>query len=184
MLNFWDIFHFPEKVQCDRVVTPSYRYVQEHQRACFWGSEMKQKGFAKGYVSFSHKLRLQCFSVGKYVFFFIENFSMYLFISKFKGFLLLSQPEKTANILRHRHWFPCEMTPEEPAQKFHTDDVLLSIEGNFQPIRSTTQIRILTRHQYRISAMVSQSHFAENQQLCCKMSDVFPSDTLVCIRLN
>ena len=32
-------------------------------------------------------------------------------------------------------------------------------EANFQPIRSTTQIRGMTRHQYGISALVSQTSF-------------------------
>ena len=31
------------------------------------------------------------------------------------------QPEKTANIWRRHHWFPCKMTSEKWAQKFHTD---------------------------------------------------------------
>ena len=32
------------------------------------------------------------------------------------------QPEETAGTLRPHHWFPCEMTSEKRAQKFHTDD--------------------------------------------------------------
>ena len=32
-------------------------------------------------------------------------------------------------------------------------------EANFQPIRNTTQIRGMTRHQYGISALVSQTSF-------------------------
>ena len=32
-------------------------------------------------------------------------------------------------------------------------------EANFQPIRSTTQIWVVTRHQYGISALVSQTSF-------------------------
>ena len=34
-------------------------------------------------------------------------------------------------------------------------------EANFQPIRSTTQIWVVTRHQYGISALVSQTSFRE-----------------------
>ena len=51
-------------------------------------------------------------------------------------------------------------------QKFHTDDgiwVVLLIDraiGNLiQPIRSTTQIWVVTRHQYGICAVVSQTPF-------------------------
>ena len=54
-----------------------------------------------------------------------------------------------------------------PAQKFHTDDVSLPwsewyfwlVKILFQPIRSTTQIRVVTRHQYGISALVPQTSF-------------------------
>ena len=35
-------------------------------------------------------------------------------------------PEETADISRRHHWFPREMTSEERAQKFYTDDVSLS----------------------------------------------------------
>ena len=118
------------------------------------------------------------------LFFFIEELELNIFVSKFKGFLHLSQPEETADILLHHRWFRYEVTPEEAAQKFHTDDMSLAIEANFQSIRSTTEIRILACHQYRISALVSQSHFEGNQQLCREMSDDFPGDTLVCIYLN
>ena len=51
-------------------------------------------------------------------------------------------------------------------QKFHTDDgiwVVLLIDRAMgkliQPIRSTTQIWVVTRHQYGISALVSQTSF-------------------------
>ena len=58
------------------------------------------------------------------------------------------------------------MTSEKRAQEFHTDDVSLPrsgqcfwlVEVNFvPPIRSTTQMWILTGHQYGISALVSQT---------------------------
>ena len=60
-----------------------------------------------------------------------------------------------------------QMTSEKPAQKFHTDDASLPrsrkrfwLAKNFlQPIRSTTQIWVVTRHQYGISALVSQTSF-------------------------
>ena len=64
--------------------------------------------------------------------------------------------------------FPREMTPEEQAQKFHTQFDNPSVgrseycfwsvdESNFQPIRSTTQIWVVTRHQYGISARFPQA---------------------------
>ena len=37
--------------------------------------------------------------------------------------------EKTADISRRHYWFPCEMTSEKRAQKFHTDDVTLPRSG-------------------------------------------------------
>ena len=61
---------------------------------------------------------------------------------------------------------PREMTSEKQAQKFHTVDASLPrsgscfwlVEGNFQPIRSTTvMILKVTRHQYGIFAQVSRS---------------------------
>ena len=54
------------------------------------------------------------------------------------------------------------MTSEERAPKFHTDatcDSLVIAENLLHPIRSTTQIRIVTRHQYRTSALVPQTSF-------------------------
>ena len=36
-----------------------------------------------------------------------------------------SYPEKTGDIPRRQHWFPREITSEERAQKFHTDDASL-----------------------------------------------------------
>ena len=38
----------------------------------------------------------------------------------------LHQPEKTADISRRHHWSPREMTSEKRAQKFHTDDAILT----------------------------------------------------------
>ena len=61
------------------------------------------------------------------------------------------------------------MTSEKRAQKFHTDDASLPRSGysasNWlnqishaaRPIIGTTQIRVATRHQYGISALVSQT---------------------------
>ena len=62
-------------------------------------------------------------------------------------------------------WFPCQMTSEKPAQKFHmmtchypdlgsASDWSCHVGILFQPIRSTTQIWVVMRHQYGISAFV------------------------------
>ena len=54
------------------------------------------------------------------------------------------------------------MKSEERAPKFHTDatrDSLVISESLLYPIRSTTQIWIVTRHQYRTSALVPQTSF-------------------------
>ena len=61
------------------------------------------------------------------------------------------------------------MTCEKRAQKFHTDDASSDLgsasdwssrmRNLIQPIRSTTQIWVVTRHQYGISALVSQTSF-------------------------
>ena len=68
------------------------------------------------------------------------------------------KPEETAHISRRHHWIPREMASEKGADKF----CLLSrsgwcfwlYEANFQPIRGTTQIWVVMRHQYGISALV------------------------------
>ena len=75
----------------------------------------------------------------------------------------------------HR-WFLREMTCEEQTQKFHTDDVLLPrsewcfslIKGNFHPIRSTTRIWVVIRHQHGISAPVSQTLFRGKPEVVSK----------------
>ena len=62
------------------------------------------------------------------------------------------------------------MTSEEGAQTFQTDDVHYPDLGRapdwpcrvgnlLQPIRSTTQISVVKRHQYGIFALVSQTSF-------------------------
>ena len=38
-------------------------------------------------------------------------------------------PEKTADIWRHYHWFPCQVTSEKRAQKFRTNDTSLPRSG-------------------------------------------------------
>ena len=66
------------------------------------------------------------------------------------------------------------MASEQRLQKFHTNDVyypdlgsapdwLKPISLATRPIRSTTQIRVVTRNQYGISANVAQTSFGGNQ---------------------
>ena len=77
------------------------------------------------------EVTIKLFFKVRFVFFFIEELELNLFISKFKGFYTSEKPKKTANIFWHHHWFPCEVMSEEPAQEFHSDDVSLSIDANF-----------------------------------------------------
>ena len=42
---------------------------------------------------------------------------------------ITSWPEKSADLSRPHHWFPREMTSENPAQKFHSDDASLPRSG-------------------------------------------------------
>ena len=46
------------------------------------------------------------------------------------------------------------MTPDEGPQKFHTDDVSISEQGS-----ASTYVWVVTRLQYGISALVSQTSF-------------------------
>ena len=52
------------------------------------------------------------------------------FSLKKKIFVLLFISEKTADISRRHHSFPCEMTSEQRAQKFYTDVVHCPELGN------------------------------------------------------
>ena len=56
-------------------------------------------------------------------------FSLTVYLGFFKSLLNLSAPEKTADTWRGHHWFPREMTSEEWAQKFHSDDASLPRSG-------------------------------------------------------
>ena len=79
---------------------------------------------------------------------------------------LLASPEKTTDIWRRYHWFPRQMTSEKQAHKFlpmkrHYPDLggvsdwLNQIFHPARAIRSTTQIWVVTRHQYRIFAFTT-----------------------------
>ena len=79
-------------------------------------------------------------------------------------------PEQTADIWRRYHWFPAKWRVRNERRNSilmtrHCSD-LGSVSnwsrrvGNLiQPIRSTTQIWVVTRHQYGISALLSQTSF-------------------------
>ena len=85
---------------------------------------------------------------------------------------LVLQSEKKADISRRHHsfCFSLKIPSKKQAQKFHTGDVSLARSGKCfllvepnslarRPIRSTTEILVVTRHQYGISALVPQSSF-------------------------
>ena len=81
----------------------------------------------------------------------------------YRNWSILNSP----NFATH-DWFPCEMTYERWRQKFHTNDPSLPrsgstwlVESNFpnDTFRSTTQTWLVMRHQYSISALVSQTSF-------------------------
>ena len=85
------------------------------------------------------------------------------------------------SLLRRCHWFSRQMTSEKRAQKFHTDDASLPrcgkcfwlAENLLPPIRGTTQIWIVKRHQYGISALVSQTSFRGNTVVASRNVDCF-----------
>ena len=78
----------------------------------------------------------------------------------------MSQLEKAADISRHHRWKPGEMTSaQKRAQKFRTDDASLRrsewcfwLSKAAWPIRKTTNISVVTFHNYGIFC-VSQTSF-------------------------
>ena len=103
--------------------------------------------------------------------------------------------EKTADISQpQHHWLPREMTSGKRAQKFHSDeyvrhypdlrsayDWLKQISHAPRPISNTTQIRVVTRHQYGISALVSPGprHFTRKPVV---FSDYIKSESHHCTK--
>ena len=91
-----------------------------------------------------------------------------------------SVPGKLSLMPRY-HWFSRKMTSEKRAQKFHTDDAPLARYGKcfwlaenlLPPIRGTTQIWVVTRHHYGISALVSQTSFSGNPVVASLNVDCF-----------
>ena len=74
-------------------------------------------------------------------------------------------PEKTADISWSYHWFPWEMTSN--CRQCHypdldsTSDWLKQISLVAQPIKTTTQIWVVTHYQHVISALILQKSFCE-----------------------
>ena len=73
-------------------------------------------------------------------------------------------PEKTANISWRHHWFPWEMTSK--CNECHYPDLDCSsnwlnheISHVAQPIKSTTQIWVVTHYQHGISALILRKSF-------------------------
>ena len=88
-------------------------------------------------------------------------------------FFLLLVAWQTADIWRRHHWCLREMTSEEWHQKFCSDDVSVPrsrwcfwlVKAKF--FRGTTNQKhhhdlVVTRHQYGISALISQTSFCGN----------------------
>ena len=76
----------------------------------------------------------------------------------------LPQPVKTADISWRHLWFPRVMTSEKRAQKFHADDLSLprlDSASDWLEFSSSSHKQYpnlgVTRHQYRIYAVVSQT---------------------------
>ena len=101
-----------------------------------------------------------------------EGFSALKKKKQFEGTLwvwYLNEPEKTADIWRRNHWFPCQMKSEKRAQKFHTDDVSLPrswwcfwlVESNFPRV---------TTNQKRYPDLGSDASSVWN--FCARFSDV------------
>ena len=100
--------------------------------------------------------------------------------------LIATYPKKTAEISQYHHWFPCKRLSEKQVQKFHTDDMSYPDLGSasdwschvgnlLQPIRSTNQILVATRHQYGISALIfSDDILRRNKRWHRKVSAFFP----------
>ena len=79
-----------------------------------------------------------------------------------------SYPEQKADIWRRHHWFPREMISEQRLYKYHTNGVLLLrlrkcfwlvMQREKFSSKSNTQMCVVPRHQYGISAIVSQTSF-------------------------
>ena len=83
--------------------------------------------------------------------------------------VLFSWPEKLADVSHRHHWFPREMTSSNDCRNsilmtYHYPDLGIcywsrQISLARWPFRRTTQIWVVTHHQYRISAVAAQIPF-------------------------
>ena len=108
-----------------------------------------------------------------------------------------SKTEKTDDISRRYHWFPRERTSEKKRRNSilmtcHYQDLgsasdwLRQILRAARPIRNTTQIWVLTRHQCGISVLVSQTSFREETVGGVAKCRLFSQATRIqdCLRLT
>ena len=78
-----------------------------------------------------------------------------------------------ADILRRHHWFPCEMTAENPYWwRGSTSNWLKQIFHAAWPIRTTTYIWVVTRNLDGISMLVSQTSFPGETNLLVASQNV------------
>ena len=102
-------------------------------------------------------------------------------IEKTKKTSFINLPSLRKQPTFRHHWFPCEVTPETRAEKFHTDDLPILRSGHcfwlvgniLRPIRSTTQIWAVARHGYGQEFLCSffRRHFARKPPVASQ--DVF-----------
>ena len=114
------------------------------------------------------------------IYFFGSNFSFFLsfFLMHVGRHLWRKNSVKSSRISRRHHWFPAKWLPRNDWKNFilmtlHYPDLssafdsLCFVENVLQPIRITSQIRVVTRHQYGISALVPQTSGAFRKCRLC-----------------
>ena len=101
------------------------------------------------------------------------SFILGFFRRNHKGKNFFARPPPSLRKQRTIHNTTCQMTCEERAQKFHTDDVwvVLLIGRATREVcfnqSSTTQILVVTRHQYGISAVVPKMSWETSGDVSC-----------------
>ena len=114
------------------------------------------------------------------IYFFGSNFSFFLsfFLMHVGRHLWRKNSVKSSRISRRHHWFPAKWLPRNDWRNsilmmLHYPDLSSAFDslcfvGNvLQPIRFTSQIRVVTRHQYGISALVPQTSGAFRKCRLC-----------------
>ena len=111
------------------------------------------------------------------------NATGHTYFSHATGHTSLSAWENSWHCHGHYHWFPYKMTSEKWVLKFHTDDMSLPRSGLcfwlVAPYRKITSINqkhliwVVTRHQYGISGLVSQTSFAGKPMVELQNDDCF-----------